>query len=173
MFPQHKYEIVKSLQELGHLVAMTGDGVNDAPALKQADCGMAVSGATDAARSAAALILTAPGLSTIVNAIVEARKIFERITSYIYYRIAMTLDIMFVVVLSYVFFGFQPLTAIMIVALALLDDIPIMTIAYDNVQSSRRSRCAGRCTRSSSSRRSWDCSPSPRVSGLCSPAWNG
>ncbi len=134
VFPQHKYEIVKSLQELGHLVAMTGDGVNDAPALKQADCGVAVSGATDAARSAAALILTAPGLSTIVNAIVESRKIFERIRSYVYYRIAMTLDIMFVVVLSYVFFGFQPLTAIMIVALALLDDIPIMTIAYDNVQ---------------------------------------
>ena len=79
VFPQHKYEIVKSLQELGHLVAMTGDGVNDAPALKQADCGVAVSGATDAARSAAALILTAPGLSTIVNAIVESRKIFERI----------------------------------------------------------------------------------------------
>ena len=134
VFPQHKYEIVKSLQELGHLVAMTGDGVNDAPALKQADCGVAVSGATDAARNAAALILTAPGLSTIVNAIVESRKIFERIRSYVYYRIAMTLDIMFVVVLSYVFFGFQPLTAIMIVALALLDDIPIMTIAYDNVQ---------------------------------------
>ncbi|MGD9509577.1 MAG: plasma-membrane proton-efflux P-type ATPase [Geminicoccaceae bacterium] len=133
VFPQHKYEIVKSLQELGHLVAMTGDGVNDAPALKQADCGVAVSGATDAARSAAALILTAPGLSTIVNAIVESRKIFERIQSYVFYRIAMTLDIMFVVVLSYVFFGFQPLTAIMIVALALLDDIPIMTIAYDNV----------------------------------------
>ena len=133
VFPQHKYEIVKSLQQLGHLVAMTGDGVNDAPALKQADCGVAVSGATDAARSAAALILTAPGLSTIVNAIVESRKIFERIQSYVYYRIAMTLDIMFVVVMSYVFFGFQPLTAIMIVALALLDDIPIMTIGYDNV----------------------------------------
>ena len=133
VFPQHKYEIVKSLQQLGHLVAMTGDGVNDAPALKQADCGVAVSGATDAARSAAALILTAPGLSTIVNAIIESRKIFERIQSYVYYRIAMTLDIMFVVVMSYIFFGFQPLTAIMIVALALLDDIPIMTIGYDNV----------------------------------------
>ena len=138
VFPQHKYQIVKALQQLGHLVAMTGDGVNDAPALKEADCGVAVSGATDAARSAAALILTAPGLSTIVNAIVEARKIFERIRSYVYYRIAMTLDIMFVVVLSYVFFGFQPLTAIMIVVLALLDDIPIMTIAYDNVETAAR-----------------------------------
>ena len=134
VFPEHKFEIVKALQERGHIVAMTGDGVNDAPALKQADCGVAVSGATDAARSAAALILTAPGLSTIVNAIVESRAIFERITSYVYYRIAMTIDIMFVVVLASIIFGFQPLTAIMIVALALLDDIPIMTIAYDNVR---------------------------------------
>ena len=133
MFPQHKYEIVKSLQQRGHIVAMTGDGVNDAPALRQADCGIAVSGATDAARSAAALILTAPGLSTIVNAIVGARQIFQRIQSYVYYRIAMTLDIMLLVVASIVFFEFQPLTAVMIVVLALLDDIPIMTIAYDNV----------------------------------------
>jgi H+-transporting ATPase len=134
VFPEHKYEIVKSLQRLGHIVAMTGDGVNDAPALEQADCGIAVSGATDAARSAAALILTAPGLSTIVNAIVEARKIFERITSYVYYRIAMTIAIMLVVVMSSVIFNIQPVTAIMIVVLALLDDIPIMTIAYDNVR---------------------------------------
>jgi H+-transporting ATPase len=133
VFPEHKYEIVKSLQSLGHIVGMTGDGVNDAPALKQADCGIAVSGATDAARGAAALILTAPGLSTIVNAIKVARQIFQRIESYIYYRVAMTLDIMVLVVVSIVAFNFQPLTAIMIVALALLDDIPIMTIAYDNV----------------------------------------
>jgi H+-transporting ATPase len=134
VFPEHKYEIVRCLQQRGHIVAMTGDGVNDAPALKQADCGVAVSGATDAARSAAALVLTAPGLSTIVNAIVEARRIFERITSYVYYRIAMTIAIMLVVVMSSVIFGIQPLTAIMIVVLALLDDIPIMTIAYDNVR---------------------------------------
>jgi H+-transporting ATPase len=133
VFPQHKYEIVKALQQRGHIVAMTGDGVNDAPALRQADCGIAVSGATDAARSAAALILTAPGLSTIVNAITGARQIFLRIQSYVYYRIAMTLDIMLLVVAAIVFFEFQPLTAVMIVVLALLDDIPIMTIAYDNV----------------------------------------
>ena len=136
VFPQHKYEIVKCLQQRGHIVAMTGDGVNDAPALRQADCGIAVSGATDAARSAAALILTAPGLSTIVNAIVGARQIFQRIQSYVYYRVAMTLDIMLLVVASIVFFEFQPLTAVMIVVLALLDDIPIMTIAYDNVPTS-------------------------------------
>ena len=137
VFPEHKYAIVKALQAEGHIVAMTGDGVNDAPALKQADCGTAVSGATDAARGAAALILTAPGLSVINSAIDEARRIFGRITTYTIYRVALTMDIMFLVVLSTVFLGFQPLTAVMIVIMSLLDDIPIMTIAYDNTPVSR------------------------------------
>ena len=132
VFPEHKYAIVKALQARGHLVAMTGDGVNDAPALKQADCGTAVSGATDAARGAAALILTAPGLSVINSAIDEARRIFARITSYTIYRVALTMDIMFVVVLSTIFFNFVPLSAAMIVIMSLLDDVPIMTIAYDH-----------------------------------------
>lgn len=132
VFPEHKYAIVKALQGRGHIVAMTGDGVNDAPALKQADCGIAVSGATDAARGAADLILTAPGLSVIENAIDEARRIFGRITSYTVYRVALTMDIMFLVVLSTIFLEFQPLTAVMIVIMSLLDDVPIMTIAYDN-----------------------------------------
>ncbi|WKT59988.1 plasma-membrane proton-efflux P-type ATPase [Microbulbifer thermotolerans] len=132
VFPEHKYAIVKALQGRGHQVAMTGDGVNDAPALKQADCGIAVSGATDAARAAAAIILTAPGLSTVIDAIDEARKIFERIINYVLFRVSMTLDIMVVVVFATVFFGFPPLTPIMIVLIALLDDVPIMTIAYDN-----------------------------------------
>jgi H+-transporting ATPase len=132
VFPEHKYAIVKALQDRGHLVAMTGDGVNDAPALKQADCGTAVSGATDAARGAAALILTAPGLSVINNAIDEARRIFSRITSYTIYRVALTMDIMFLVVFSAIFLEFDPLTAVMIVIMSLLDDVPIMTIAYDN-----------------------------------------
>lgn len=132
VFPEHKYAIVKAQQKRGHIVAMTGDGVNDAPALKQADCGTAVSGATDAARSAAALILTAPGLSVIKTAIDEARQIFERITSYTIYRVALTMTIMFLVVLSAIFLKFTPLTAIMIVIMSLPDDIPIMTIAYDN-----------------------------------------
>jgi H+-transporting ATPase len=134
VFPEHKYAIVKALQDRGHLVAMTGDGVNDAPALKQADCGTAVSGATDAARGAAALILTAPGLSVINSAIDEARRIFGRINSYTIYRVALTMDIMFLVVLSTLLLDFTPLTAIMIVILAVLDDAPIMTIAYDNTE---------------------------------------
>ncbi len=140
VFPEHKYAIVKALQKRNHIVAMTGDGVNDAPALKQADAGVAVSGATDAARAAAALILTAPGLSVIIRAIETARQIFERMMSYTIYRIAMTIDVMFFVVLAMLVFpvvpgtdhAFKPLTAVMIIILALLDDIPIMTIAYDN-----------------------------------------
>ncbi|MDE7056556.1 MAG: plasma-membrane proton-efflux P-type ATPase, partial [Lactobacillus sp.] len=138
VFPEHKYAIVKTLQKQGHIVAMTGDGVNDAPALKQADCGTAVAGATDAARSAAALILTSPGLSVIQTAITEARKIFARITSYTIYRVALTMNIMFLVVLSSIFLNFQPLTAIMIVIMSLLDDLPIMTIAYDNTYVSKK-----------------------------------
>jgi H+-transporting ATPase len=91
VFPEHKYVIVKSLQKLGHTFGMTGDGVNDAPALKHADLGIAVSGATDVARGAA-LILTDPGLSLIINGIEEARSIFARMTSYTLYRVAMTTD---------------------------------------------------------------------------------
>jgi H+-transporting ATPase len=132
VFPEHKYAIVKILQENGHIVGMTGDGVNDAPALKQADVGIAVSGATEAARAAAALILTAPGLSVIIEGIAEARRIFERMTSYVLYRIAMTIAIMVFVVLASIYYHFFPLTAIMLIALALLDDVPIMTIAFDN-----------------------------------------
>jgi H+-transporting ATPase len=132
VFPEHKYLIVKALQERGHLVGMTGDGVNDAPALKQADVGIAVSGATDAARAAADLVLTEPGLSVIVRAVEEARKIFERMNSYAIYRIVETIRIMFFVVLAMVFYNFYPITAIMIILLAFFNDVPIMAIAFDN-----------------------------------------
>jgi H+-transporting ATPase len=132
VFPEHKYDIVRALQERGHIVGMTGDGVNDAPALKQADVGVAVDGATDAARAAADLVLTAPGLGVIVRAVEQARRIFERMTSYAIYRITETIRIMFFVVLSMIAFNFYPITAIMIILLALLNDVPIMTIAWDN-----------------------------------------
>jgi len=130
--PEHKYGIVKALQKQGHLVGMTGDGVNDAPALSQAEVGIAVSGATDAAREAAALVLTAPGLGVIINAVEEARRIFERMNSYAIYRITETIRIMVFVVLTIVLYRFYPITAVLIILLALLNDLPIMTIAYDN-----------------------------------------
>jgi len=132
VFPEHKYGIVKALQSRGHLVGMTGDGVNDAPALKQAEVGIAVSDATDAARAAASLVLTAPGLSVIIKAIEEARRIFERMNSYAVYRIVETIRIMFFVVLAMIVYRFYPITALMIILLAFFNDIPIMAIAYDN-----------------------------------------
>jgi H+-transporting ATPase len=138
VFPEHKYGIVKALQSCDHITGMTGDGVNDAPALKQADIGIAVSGATDAARAAADLILTMPGLSVIINAVAEARKIFERMNSYAMYRIIETIRIMFFVVLAMIFYNFYPITALMIILLAFFNDIPIMTIAYDNTFLNKR-----------------------------------
>ena len=78
VFPEHKFHIVDVLQKHDHIVGMTGDGVNDAPALKKADCGIAVSGATDAARAAASIVLMTPGLSVIIDAIKESRRIFQR-----------------------------------------------------------------------------------------------
>lgn len=132
VFPEHKYKIVRALQDRDHLVGMTGDGVNDAPALKQADVGIAVSGATNAARAAADLVLTEPGLSVIVRAVEEARRIFERMNSYAIYRITETIRIMIFIVLAILVYRFYPITTIMIILLALLNDLPIMTIAYDN-----------------------------------------
>ena len=133
VFPEHKFHIVDVLQKLGHIVGMTGDGVNDAPALKKADCGIAVSGATDAARAAAAIVLMTPGLSVIIEAIKESRKIFQRMNSYAIYRIAETLRVLLFMTLAILIFNFYPLTAVMIVMLALLNDGAILSIAYDNV----------------------------------------
>jgi len=134
VFPEHKFHIVDVLQRHGHLVGMTGDGVNDAPALKKADCGFAVSGATDAARAAASIVLVAPGLSVIIDAIKESREIFVRMNSYAMYRIAETLRVLLFMTLAIVVFNFFPVTAIMIVMLALLNDGAILSIAYDNVR---------------------------------------
>jgi len=138
VFPEHKFKIVRTLQGAGHIVGMTGDGVNDAPALKQADIGIAVSGATDAARAAADLVLTAPGLSVIVTAVEEARKIFERMRSYAVFRIAETIRVLGFVALAIIIFDFYPVTPIMLVLLAILNDFPIMMIAYDNVRLAER-----------------------------------
>ncbi|HPR56262.1 MAG TPA: plasma-membrane proton-efflux P-type ATPase [Deltaproteobacteria bacterium] len=133
VFPEHKFHIVDVLQQHAHIVGMTGDGVNDAPALKKADAGIAVSGATDAARSAADVVLMSPGLSVIIDAIKESRKAFQRMNSYAIYRIAETIRVLLFMTLAILVFNFYPVTAVMIVLLALMNDAPILAIAYDNV----------------------------------------
>ena len=132
--PEEKFRIVDTLQEAGHIVAMTGDGVNDALALKRADCGIAIANATDAARGAADIILTTPGLGVINEAHKQARITFERMKSYATFRIAETIRIILFMMLSIVVFNFYPITALMIILLALLNDLPILAIAYDNTR---------------------------------------
>ena len=144
VFPEHKYLIVECLRELHYTVGMTGDGVNDAPALKRADIGIAVAGATDAARAAADIILTQEGLGTIIEAILIARKIFSRISNFITYRIAATLQLLFFVFIAV--FAFHPhdynpewseffhMPVLMLMLITLLNDGTLITIAYDNAQ---------------------------------------
>ena len=134
VFPEHKYHIVELLQEKGHTVGMTGDGINDSPALKKANVGIAVAGATDAAKSAADIVLTQPGISVIIDSVKQSRKIFQRMNNYSIYRITETIRVLFFITVSILIFDFYPITALMIVLLALLNDGPIMTIAYDHVK---------------------------------------
>jgi H+-transporting ATPase len=137
VFPEHKYHIVDVLQQRGHIVGMTGDGVNDAPALKKADAGIAVAGANDAARAAASIVLLTPGLSVIIDAIKESRKIFQRMLSYAVYRIAETVALLGFLTLAIIIFKIYPVTAVMVVLLAILNDGAILSIAYDNVRYSK------------------------------------
>nr|ASM90201.1 plasma membrane H+-ATPase 10 [Sesuvium portulacastrum] len=135
VFPEHKYEIVKILQEKKHIVGMTGDGVNDAPALKKADIGIAVSDATDAARSAADLVLTEPGLSVIVSAVLTSRAIFQRMKNYTIYAVSITIRIVlgFMLLALIWKYDFPPF---MVLIIAILNDGTIMTISKDRVKPS-------------------------------------
>jgi len=132
VLPEDKFRIVKILQGGNHIVGMTGDGVNDAPALREADAGIAVAGATDAAKSAADIVLTRPGLSVIIDAIERSREIFRRMENYAVYRIAETVRVLIFLTLCIVLLNFYPVTALMLVVLAILNDLPIMMIAFDN-----------------------------------------
>ncbi|PPD76824.1 hypothetical protein GOBAR_DD26258 [Gossypium barbadense] len=135
VFPEHKFEIVKRLQAKKHIVGMTGDGVNDAPALKKADIGIAVADSTDAARSASDIVLTEPGLSVIISAVLTSRAIFQRMKNYTIYAVSITIRIVL---------GFMLLTLIwrlnfppfMVLIIAILNDGTIMTISKDRVKPS-------------------------------------
>ncbi|KAI6679198.1 hypothetical protein NL676_033079 [Syzygium grande] len=135
VFPEHKYEIVKKLQEMKHICGMTGDGVNDAPALKKADIGIAVADATDAARNASDIVLTEPGLSVIVSAVLTSRAIFQRMKNYTIYAVSITIRIVlgFLLVALVWKFDFSPF---MVLIIAILNDGTIMTISKDRVKPS-------------------------------------
>ena len=136
VFPQHKYDVVDILQRRGYLVAMTGDGVNDAPSLKKADTGIAVEGATEAARAAADIVFLAPGLSAIIDALKTSRQIFHRMYAYVVYRIALSLHLeiflgLWIAILN------QSLNLELVVFLAIFADIATLAIAYDNAPYSK------------------------------------
>jgi H+-transporting ATPase len=137
VFPEHKYQVVEMLQQRGHLTAMTGDGVNDAPSLKKSDCGIAVEGATEAAQAAADIVFLAPGLSTIVSAIKIARQIFQRMKAYIQYRIALCLHLEIYLVTSMVIIR-ETIRVELIVFLALFADLATIAVAYDNAHFEQR-----------------------------------
>ncbi|KAF3912796.1 hypothetical protein AA313_de0200121 [Arthrobotrys entomopaga] len=136
VFPQHKYNVVEILQQRGYLVAMTGDGVNDAPSLKKADTGIAVEGASDAARSAADIVFLAPGLSAIIDALKTSRQIFHRMYAYVVYRIALSLHLeiflgLWIAILN------ESLNLDLVVFIAIFADIATLAIAYDNAPFSK------------------------------------
>ncbi|KAJ5134471.1 Plasma membrane ATPase [Penicillium atrosanguineum] len=131
VFPEHKYQVVQILQERGHLTAMTGDGVNDAPSLKKADCGIAVEGASEAAQTASDIVFLEPGLSTIIDSIKVARQIFHRMKAYIQYRIALCLHLEIYLVTSMIIIN-ESIRVELIVFLALFADLATVAVAYDN-----------------------------------------
>ncbi|GAV85502.1 E1-E2_ATPase domain-containing protein/Cation_ATPase_N domain-containing protein/Hydrolase domain-containing protein [Cephalotus follicularis] len=135
VFPEHKYEIVKKLQELKHICGMTGDGVNDAPALKKADIGIAVADATDAARGASDIVLTEPGLSVIISAVLTSRAIFQRMKNYTIYAVSITIRIVFGFMLIALIWKFD-FSPFMVLIIAILNDGTIMTISKDRVKPS-------------------------------------
>ncbi|KAL1848056.1 plasma membrane H+-ATPase [Paecilomyces lecythidis] len=136
VFPQHKYNVVEILQQRGYLVAMTGDGVNDAPSLKKADTGIAVEGASDAARSAADIVFLAPGLSAIIDALKTSRQIFHRMYAYVVYRIALSLHLEFFLGLWIAILN-ESLNLQLVVFIAIFADIATLAIAYDNAPYSK------------------------------------
>lgn len=147
VFPEHKYLIVEALRQNGHIVGMTGDGVNDAPALKRADVGIAVSGATDAARASADIVLTEAGLSTIATAVITSRKIFTRMKNFVIYRVACTVQLLFFFFLAVIIFkpsNYDPtwpdyfyIPVLALVTITILNDGTLIAVAYDNVDAGR------------------------------------
>ena len=134
ILPEDKLEIVKLSQDENNVVAVTGDGVNDLPAIHAADVGIAVKNGVDALKSSADIVLLDDGLSVIKTGIIEARKIFTRLYTYSIYRISESLRLILSIGILGIAYRFFPITAIEILILALLNDLPIISLAYDRVK---------------------------------------
>lgn len=133
VLPQDKHTIVEVLQRAGHTVGMTGDGVNDAPALKQAELGCAVAGATDVARASASAVLTEPGLRGIVSAVTESRKAYQRMLTWVINKVTKVIEVVVLFTLGYVLTGSMPVTLLGMSLLIFANDFATMSIATDNV----------------------------------------
>lgn len=138
VFPEDKIHLVKAFQKAGHIVGMTGDGVNDAPALKQAEVGIAVSNATDVAKAAASIVLTTPGLSNILSAIQTSREIYQRMLTYTLNKMIKTFQIALFLSLGFIFSREFVVTPLQMVLLLFANDFITMSIATDRVSASSK-----------------------------------
>jgi H+-transporting ATPase len=138
VYPEDKYHLVQSLQRVGHITGMTGDGVNDAPALKQAEVGIAVANATDVAKAAASMVLTNPGLGDVITAVESSRRIYQRMLTYTLNKIIKTLEIAVFLSLGVMLTGTFVVTPLLMVLLLFTNDFVTMSIATDHVSYSRR-----------------------------------
>ncbi len=138
VYPEDKYTIVKALQKSGHIVGMTGDGVNDAPALKQAEVGIAVSSATDVAKVAASLVLTKNGIEVIIDAVKESRRIFQRMATYAMVKVVKVFQIIGFIAIVFVLFKFIPITPFLLILLIFTNDVVNITLSTDNEMYSKK-----------------------------------
>ncbi|NAZ27500.1 MAG: HAD-IC family P-type ATPase, partial [Thermogladius sp.] len=136
--PEEKHDIVVALQEKGHVVGMTGDGVNDAPALKRADLGVAVSNATDIAKLSASVVLTRPGLRNIVDIIHLGRRVYRRIVVWSLNKIVKTFQIVYFVAISTLFLGLPVLSPTHMILMLFLYDFVTLSISTDNLRPSKK-----------------------------------
>jgi magnesium-transporting ATPase (P-type) len=138
VYPEDKYTVVQHLQAAGHVTGMTGDGVNDAPALRQAEVGIAVSSATDVAKGAASVVLTEPGLTNIVALVEQGRTIYQRILTWIINKISRTILKAAFVAIAYVMTGKFVVSAFAMLLLVFMTDFAKIALATDHVRSSRQ-----------------------------------
>ena len=134
VFPEDKFKLVRAFQRRGAVVGMSGDGVNDAPALRQAEAGVAVANATDVAKSAAAMVLTQPGLGGVVRAIATSRRVFQRIITYTLNMLTKKMELMALLVIGFLLTGHKPLTPMLMVLVLFLNDFLTMAISTDRME---------------------------------------